>query len=286
MGDEVPQGQPTVPTDLGAMVASDLERARDAEKRTSDRLKLIRAKCRFLEGVQEFDQDTSPGRLWLFLSDQERTLRRIEQGGGDVPAWLDGLKKNLRDRLQELARTWPSAFVDALDDRGIEPDRTSRHPTYSFMDGFLSVHLDDRKLAVQLNTRNVAPVVLPLDPLVVADEVQTTQQRLLERGFDADDYLQGLLDAYDAVSSEAGATPGDDQRLPKVLERYAKDRDQPRDELLIDLGRLLKQGNPEHEGRRLRLGHTRRDRDGVLVPGFENGGYMGFIAFRHEESSR
>lgn len=286
MSNEVTEGQPAVPDDLAGVVASDLEQARTAEKRTSDRLKLIRAKCRFLEGVQEFDRDASPGRLWLFLVDQERTLRRIERGGGAIPPWLDGLQNDLRDRLQEMAKSWPSAFVAALDERGLEPDRGSRHPTYTFMDSFLSVHLDERKLAVQLTTRNGAPVVLPLDPVVVAEEVRATRNRLLEREFDADSFLQDLLNAYDATSDDAGAARGEEQRLPEVLERYAKDQDRPRDEVLIDLGRLLKQETPEHDGRRLRLGHTRRDKDGVLIPGFEAGGYLGFIAFRQEGENR
>lgn len=282
MGDETAEGRPAVPTDLAAKVASELEHVRAAEKRTSDRLKLIRAKGRFLDGVREFAQDGSPGGLWLFLSDQERTLRRIELGGGEIPAWVDSLRHDLRGRLQEMARTWPTDFVAALEERSIEPERGSRHPTYTFMDGFLSVHLDERKLAVRLATRNTTPVMLPLDPVAVADEVVTTRERLLGREFDADSFLQGLLAAYEATSDEAGVPSGEEQRLPTVLDRYGKDHDRPGDEVLIDLGRLLRQGTPEHEGRRLRLGHTRRDKDGVLVPGFEAGGYLGFIAFRYE----
>lgn len=286
MGDQAAEVEATVQTDRPKMVEADLEQARAAEKKTSDRLKLIRAKCRFLEGVREYDEAASPGALWLFLADQERTLQRIERGGGTIPLWLDDLREDLRSRLKELARAWPSEFAAALDDEGLEPDRGSRHPTYTFMSGFLSIQVDERKLSVRLDTRNGPQRLLPLDPVLVAGEVRQTRQRLLDRDFDADAFLSELLAAYHATGSETDAASGEEQRLPAVLERLSKDQERPGDEVLIDLGRLLQQGTPEHEGRKLRLGHTRRDKDGVLVPGFENGGYLGFIAFRTEGENR
>ena len=264
-------------------VAHELEaevaRVKDAEATASERLKLIRLKRRFLERLRDLQHSDPPGAVWLFLRDSERTLRRIREGGGSIPPFLEMLRGELRELLEAELAQWPKRFVAELSVHDIEPDRGSRHPRYSFAEGLITVELDDRNLVAKLTTRHGASTTVPLDARTISSQVAEQQQRLAARPFDAGSFLRALYDAYEEIRVENKAAPGEDQRLPEVLKRLQRSQDAQLDELLVDLGRLLRGDTPQIEGRRLRIGHTRRDKDGVLVPGLEDGGYLGFIAF-------
>jgi hypothetical protein len=54
------------------------------------------------------------------------------------------------------------------------------------------------------------------------------------------------------------------------------------DEFNVDLARLVGEGRVDIEGRRLHLNHTRNARQGMLLRGMEEGGYVGFISFKRD----
>jgi len=68
-------------------------------------------------------------------------------------------------------------------------------------------------------------------------------------------------------------------RLAKNLNRFAAD------EFNVDLAQLVKSGSLVIDGRRMHLNHTRQIRQGMLLHGLEEGGYVGFISFKKEEQA-
>ena len=166
---------------------------------------------------------------------------------------------------------------------GLQIDSTSRHPTYTFNQGFLRAELDDRKFTARVVPRDGNELVVGLDLGLVVETLRSEQTRLFGRELDAHAFLRSLYTAYAAVLRAEGRSEGDEVPLRRVTNRLAKNLNRfAADEFNIDLSRLVQRGDLLVEGKRLHLNHTRDRRQGMLLHGLESGGYVGFVSFKTE----
>jgi hypothetical protein len=122
-----------------------------------------------------------------------------------------------------------------------------------------------------------------MDVDYVVGKLRGEISRLFHRDFDAGSFLRSLFTAYQAVIRAEKRPDGDAVPLRRVSNRLAKNVNRfMADEFNVDLARVVKEGHVDVEGRRLHLDHTRNIRQGMLLHGLEEGGYVGFISFKRD----
>ena len=189
-----------------------------------------------------------------------------------------------KSKADVAAKGFLREFPIAVRQAGLEIDESSRHPTYTFEQGFIRVEVEDRALAATILPRDGKRNRIGMDIDAVVSLVGSEISRLFRRKFDASDqraFLKRLRTAYRAVIKNEQRQYGEDLPLRRVTNRLSKNQKSfSADEFNIDLSLLLKAGQPELEGERLRLSQTRNTSQGMLLHGFEQGGYVGFISFK------
>ena len=189
-----------------------------------------------------------------------------------------------KSKADVAAKGFLREFPIAVRQAGIEIDESSRHPMYTFKQGFIRVEVEDRALAATILPRDGKRNRIGMDIDAVVSLVGSEISRLFHRKFDATDqraFLKRLRTAYRAVIKYEKRQYGEELPLRRVTNRLSKNQKSfSADEFNIDLSLLLKAGQPELEGERLRLSQTRNTSQGMLLHGFEQGGYMGFMSFK------
>lgn len=209
-----------------------------------------------------------------------RSLQAIEETAVQRLRELQGeLQERTRAAVSHIAREFPPAARNA----GIEIDSTSRHPTYTFNQGFLRLEMDEGKVTAKITPRDGVEIVVGLDMSLVVETVRSEQARLFEREVDPQSFLRSLRTAYLAILRAEGRPDGDEVPLRRVTNRLAKNLNRfAADECNVDLSGLVQRGDLVVDGKRVHLNHTRDRRQGMLLHGLESGGYVGFISFKKE----
>ena len=189
-----------------------------------------------------------------------------------------------RSKADVNAKAFVREFPKAVQQAGLDIDESSRHPTYTFKQGFIRVEVDDRALAATVRPRDGKPNRIGMDVDAVVDLVASEVSRLFARKFDASDqgsFLKRLHTAYQAVIKHEKRQYGDELPLRRVTNRLSKNQKTfSADEFNVNLAELLRAGQPEFNGHRLHVSQTRNTPQGMLLHGFEQGGYVGFISFK------
>jgi hypothetical protein len=197
---------------------------------------------------------------------------------------LRELHNELRDRARTSLSSFAREFPAAAREVGIQIDNTSRHPTYTFNQGFLRLEIDEKNFTAKAAPRDGEEIVVGLDLSLVVERLRSEQTRLFERQVDAPSFLRSLHTAYAAILRAEERPEGDEVPLRRVTNRLAKNLNRfAADEFNVDLSRLVQSGDLVVDGKRVHLNHTRDRRQGMLLHGLESGGYVGFISFKAEK---
>jgi hypothetical protein len=223
----------------------------------------------------------------LKLRQSQAYLGRLKSSGDPAADWIPKLEAFCRSSAQEAAGTFGRAFPELLRQQDFYAsfpiDPTSRHPKYTLANAFLKVDLDERSLTAEITPRDGAPILIGMDVDYVVGKLREEISRLFRRDFDAGSFLRSLFTAYQAVLRAEKRPDGDAVPLRRVSNRLAKNVNRfMADEFNVDLARVVKEGHVDVEGRRLHLDHTRNIRQGMLLHGLEEGGYVGFISFKRD----
>jgi hypothetical protein len=152
------------------------------------------------------------------------------------------------------------------------------------MQGFVKADLDERRSLVTIRARDGTPTSVGADPALVAERLSAEIRRITDRQVDEEGLLRSLYTAYIAVVRTEGRAEGEEVPLRRVTSRLAKNLNRfAGDEFNYDLARLVRQGKLVVDGKRLQLNHTRNTRQGILLHGMEQGGYVGFLSFKRED---
>lgn len=259
------------------------ERARKAVDLARQQLEEAqRARC-FWDDLLVALERGHPAHALLLLRREVELLRRLEHSDEPLAPRLRELRGDLDARARSSAADFGREFPAACREAGLQIDSTSRHPKYSFKEGFIQLEVDDRGLTAKVMPRDGDQIVLGLDTSLVVEKLRAEQVRLFERRTEVQTFLRSLYTAYTAILRAEEGKEGDDIPLRRVTNRMAKNLNRfAADEFNVDLSRLIQSGELIFEGKRVHLNHTRDRRQGMLLHGLESGGYVGFISFKPE----
>jgi hypothetical protein len=225
-----------------------------------------------------------PASILLHLDRHRDYLRSLETGHDPAFQHLVSLRKeaysSVRSAAEALGRTFPEAARSA----GLVIDSSSRHPRYTFRNGFLRLEFDEKRLVAKLQTREGEEKEYGLDLDLIVGVVRDEMSRLFERDFKPELFLRRLHTAYSAVLRAEDLAEGTEVPIRRVTHRLGKNLNRfSTDEFNVDLAQAIQSGHTTVDGRQLHLNHTRNTRQGMLLHGLEQGGYVGFISFKGED---
>lgn len=222
----------------------------------------------------------------LHLRREAEVVRGLQDKNEPAVQKLRELHVELRDLARTAATSIAREFPTAVRAAGIQIDATSRHPTYTFDQGFLRLEMDERNFTAKITPRDGEETVVGLDLGLVVDTIRAEHARLFERDIDVQNLLRSLYTAYAAVLRSENRPDGDEVPLRRVTNRLAKNLNRfAADEFNVDLSKLIQKGDLVVDGKRVHLNHTRDRRQGMLLYGLDSGGYVGFISFKTEKQS-
>lgn len=268
------------------MAEAEASRARYQVDLARQQLDRAQQTQRFWEGLSSYIQNEYPAQALLLLRQEADLIRRLPPSDAQVVERLRLLYGELEQKARIVATGFGRSFPAAAREAAIQIDGTSRHPRYTFNQGFLRLDLDERDFTAKLTPRDGESIHIGLDVSLIVDKIRSEQRRLFERELEPEIFLRSLYTAYSAVLRSEQRQEADEVPLRRVTNRLAKNLNRfAADEFNIDLSRLVQQGSLVVDGRRLQLNHTRNQRQGMLLHGLESGGYVGFISFKSEKQS-
>ena len=144
--------------------------------------------------------------------------------------------------------------------------------------------VDERECTARLAPRDGEEIVMGLDIRPLVEKLKAETDRLFGRQFQPEGLLKSIYTAYLAAIRAEGRPEGEEIPLRRVTNRLAKNLARfAADEFNVDLARLVTSANLVIDSKKMHVNHTRNARQGMLLRGLEQGGYVGFISFKKEE---
>lgn len=209
----------------------------------------------------------------------------LENSGDERWTMLGQLRKDAHDGAKAALRRFPADIERACDEAHLKLDSSSRHPRYTIRN-FIRIEVDDDRVQAKITPRDGDRVDIPVDVPAVVQHLVKESTRLFEREFDSTRFLRSLLTAYQAALREESRENeprkfGEEIPLRRVIHRMSKNLSHFKlDEFNIDLATAIRQDQLTVDDHRLHVGQTRNTRQGMLLHGMEESGYVGFISFR------
>ena len=159
--------------------------------------------------------------------------------------------------------------------------KQSRHPRYWLAKGFLELNINDVRGTATLSTYEGRLAELPADVEPVVELIAREHARLFDRPFDGLRMIERLRRHYVALLKKESHQDSNPIPIRTLTTRLGKNESGFRvDEFLVDLARLMERGPRDIEGMRLEFQHTKDTKSGILLPGYSDQGYIGYILFR------
>jgi hypothetical protein len=241
---------------------------------------------RFWQRLDSHYQNGLPAAALLVLSGEYQNVRATTLFDQEQSGLIEEIRSECQKAADQTAKTFVRAFPEAVNDAGIDVDSSSRHPKYSLKQDFITIEVNDRNYTATITPRDGKAIKLGLDIEPVVKTLEAEIARLFDRKFEANTFLQTLFKAYSGVIRAEGRTDGETVPIRRVTNRLSKNLNNfSYDQFNVDFGKLLGMGQQEFKGRKMQIENTRTPREGMLIHGRENGGYIGFIGF-HEGENR
>jgi hypothetical protein len=224
------------------------------------------------------------GSVLLHLNRSGEFLQSLSTGDDQTLDQLHQLRNSATASARETASKFGRLFPTTARNAGLRIDPSSRHPKYTFYNGFVRLELDEKKLVARLQSREGEEVEYGLDLALIIAALKAEISRIFERDLNPEPFLRSLHKAYTAVLRSDKLSDGTEVPIRRVSNRLGKNLSRfSTEEFNVDLARVVQSGHTSVEGRQLHLNHTRNTRQGMLLHGLEQGGYVGFISFKTEE---
>lgn len=252
------------------------ERAQRDVERAQERLRSAQAIQRFCAALHNDLEVDHASEALRRIQGASKPLELLRDRSPESAAAIEAIGKNLVPTVEERFAGFVRSFPTAARDAGLELDASSRHPSYTLCDGFLSVQFDKRRLETRITPRDGRRTTLGVDLPVVVGHLKSEVSRLYGRPFDKANVLSAIERAYEAVVNSSEKSPGESVRLKDLVAEMSNDKSFRADEFNIDLSRLVRSDEAE-AGRRFQLDHIRDAKDGLLLWQLEQRGYYGYI---------
>jgi hypothetical protein len=264
-------------------VRASTERAREAEDRARQGLEQATKTREYWDAVLANLEAGDHASALLVLRKGEEDIGHLEGLDESAERILRDVRESCERQAREAASRFGRVFPEAARSAGLHIDTTSRHPRYTFEQGFIHVEVNERQFTAKVATRDGDEAIVGLDVTPLVERVKAERSRLFDREFQPDALLQSIYRAYLAVLRAEDRAEGEEVPLRRLTNRLSKNLNRfAADEFNVDLSRLIRSSNLVVSGHRLQINHTRNMRQGMLLQGLEQGGYVGFISFKKE----
>jgi len=264
-----------------------LEEAEWAQRQEdSARAQLIEAERtrKFWEELSKHLSAQNPANVLLVLRSNADYLQKLREAEAPINRILKDIELGSETAAAGGAKSFGRTFPEAIRQAGIEPDKSSRHPRYTFRQGFIRLEVNDKAFTAKLTPRDGNEILIGMDVGPLVERLVAEEARIFRRQFQPEQLLRSIYTAYLASTKAERRPEGEEVPLRRVTNRLAKNLNRfAADEFNVDLSQLVKSGMLLINGRRMHLNHTRQIRQGMLLHGLEEGGYVGFISFKKEE---
>jgi hypothetical protein len=220
----------------------------------------------------------------LQLRDSQSAIFKRVCSEPDLANLIESIFSLSQSKCETIAKNYPRLIEKASSMDGLQLDKNSRHPRYTFFDRFIVLEIDDLAFKAKASTSESRLFTKPFDIELVLTEIKHESDRLFKRSFNAQNFIKRLFIDYKTIISKEGKTIGETVPIRKITTRRGKNQSGFRtDEFIIDLSKLIESKTKSIEDCVLELGQTKDTQSGMLLHGeLSFGGYIGFISFKKE----
>lgn len=274
-GDRLGSVAVTPPEDPVSTTKDLADRAKREVERVQERLRSAQVIERFCTALHSELSAGHPSESLRLIRGGSKAIAALRERSPESADAVEVIGRSMVPEVEGafagLLRSFPAAAQEA----GLELDRSSRHPSYSLYEGFLTIDFEKRRLETRVQPRDGKRTTLGIDLLVVVAHLRGEVERLFNRPFDAASILGRIEEAYRAIVKDKRRQSGEAVPLKDLLGELGKDRSFHADEFNVDLSRLVR--SEDSSGARLRLDHSRDSKNGMLLWQLEQRGYYGYI---------
>jgi hypothetical protein len=277
--------------ELNTAFESELARLeQDAERQRNDAERAVRDATRWHNLCMTVRQSLKK-HWWVSVIrtlQHESDFLRAQRGSSHAEVELfESIYRAARQQADGIMASFPSLVAEECSRHKLTLDETSRHPRYTFANGFVTVEVRESSYSAVIAPRDGEKVEIGADPEAVVEKLLSEKRRLLERPFNESKFLHRLYNHYRAIARDKKVAEGEPVPIRRITARMSRDIEKfSIDEFNVDLGRVVQKGDASVEGKVLELSQTRDTNSGMLLYGLESRGYIGFIAFKEVGSGR
>lgn len=233
------------------------------------------------EDLSRYVERGWPFHVLHLMQKEAELFKRTSTENDKYRVVLAEISSAAKEQADVARRRFPAYFEEVSRTKRLPLDRESRHPRYTFDQGFFRVEVDDFQGMARLSDYEGQLAEIPADVDAIFELTEREHRRVFGRPFSCDKFLRKLRHQYLAVVKRDQLRDGDSVPIRHITRRLGKNEKAFRtDEFLVDLSRLIEQCVTEIDGRHLDLQQTKDTANGMLLHGPAGQGYVGFIVFR------
>ncbi len=219
--------------------------------------------------------------LLQLIDENSSYFKRIQDENPNLSKLICSLYVDSKKETDDILKRFPMYFEHACSKSGIDIDHTSRHPSYKVCHAFINLEIMEKSGKARIFDREGTLEKLPCDIDAIIELIQIHNERLFNRDFDSKQFLNQLHKYYHSIIKKENYSDGESLPIRRITTRMGKNIKGFRtDEFLIDLSKLIRSGELEIKGQKLDFQQTKNTKQGMLLQGLEDRGYIGFISFK------
>lgn len=275
MNDELPPGIPA-PDPIRAFAGAAQSQALALKQQAEVSAKAANIWSRVVEAREK--------ELWFqlrtLIEEEKSYFHRLREAGEPIIVALEGLYKEAKEQTADLLLSLPRNMEKLAERENLALDRTSRHPKYTFKNGFITLLVDESKRLARISNYEVKLTDVPLDIQTIGAVLKSEEARLFDREFEGSKFLQKLRAVYLAILKKEKRVDGSPVPIKVIARKMASnDAKFRRDEFLIDLSRLVVEGPAEVFGFKFEVQQTSDASQGMLLYGPASRGMINLLIF-------
>lgn len=236
---------------------------------------------RIWEDLASYLDHSWPLHILDLFERESGLLKKMRADGHAAVQPLEDIYRIAKAQSDDMRHLLPKYLEDACKANHLPLDGDSRHPKYTFQNGFFRVEIDDAKRIARISDNEGELAKFPADTGAIVEAVRREQTRVFGRTFNGNIFIKKLRNQYLAILKKIDQPDGTSIPIRSITHRLGKNEKGFRtDEFLADLSRLVHEGPTGIDGYQLDLQQTKDTNQGMLLHGQAGRGYIGFVIFR------